>query len=226
MKEFEKELVVILNDWYDNLEPVDESDYVKFTFAKNKFKNMYFQKVGEFLKITQRIETLYFNKIAQGLSLNYNFTEELLDEYLEWCFKNYDYFVHKYKSFNLRTISHLAKEWNKDLFKFDEEEKITLKDLKDITVSDNVFDAFELYGIPLSTTKLNREIRIPKDNLEDVIIKKLRTITNSENDLIRLKNMLRVTVENSPYSSEVIFKNYKSSLNEFFQYFSGEPWAK
>jgi hypothetical protein len=226
MKDFEKELIVILNDWYDNLEPVDESDFVKFTFAKNKFKNMYFKKVGEFLKISQRIETLYFNKIAQSLSLNHNFTEELLDEYLEWCFKNYDYINRKYKSFNLRTISLFAKDWDKELFNFEEDEKTTMKDLRDIVVSDNVFDAFELYGIPFSTTKLCSEINIPKSKLEPIIVSRLKSLTNSKDDLSRLKNMLRMTVENSPYSSEIIFKDYRIKLDEFFQYFLGETWAK
>jgi len=37
---------------------------------------------------------------------------------------------------------------------------------------------------------------------------------------------LRITVENAPYTSEVIFKNFKESLKEFFVYFTGEPWAR
>jgi len=227
MNEFENKLVLILNDWYNELEPVEESDYVKFTFSKKKFKKMYLQKTGEFLNISQRTETVYFNKIAHNLSQNYTFTEELLDEFLVWCFTNYDYLIHKFKGFNLNSITALSKTWDKELFSFEDENvKKTLKDLKHINVSDNVFDCFEIYGIPLCATKLAREKNISKTQLETIVINKLRALTNKNDDLSRLKNMLRMTVENCPYSSEIVLRDYKNKLSEFFVYFSGEIWAK
>jgi len=37
--------------------------------------------------------------------------------------------------------------------------------------------------------------------------------------------MLRTTVENAPYSSEVLFWNYGNSFSELFLYFKNEPWC-
>ena len=107
-RHFEQALTVLLNHWYENLSPVDEQEKVVYEFSKNKFRNKYLAKTGEFLKITKRLETIQFNKICAGLSKNYPVDESLIDEYLEWCFDNYDFFMKKYKSFSLNSCANFG----------------------------------------------------------------------------------------------------------------------
>lgn len=227
MQNFEKNLINILNDWYDNLQPVEESDCVKYEFAKHKFRSFYLKKTGEFLKISQRTEAAYFNRIAATLSKKYEVNDSLMNQYLEWCFENYDIFVRKYSGFNLNSIALFTDNWSPDLYKFEETEKPNLNSLKNICVKDlNVFECFENFGIALTATKLSNELNIPKTTIESKVKEKLTTLTTNQENLNRLKNMLRITVENAPYTSEIIFKNFKESLKEFFVYFIGESWAR
>lgn len=227
MQDFERNLIIILNDWYDNLQPVEESDCVKYEFAKHKFRSFYLKKTGEFLKISQRTESAYFNRIASVLSKKYEVNDALMNQYLEWCFENYDIFLKKYSGFNLNSIALFAENWSPDLYKFEETEKPTLNSLNNIYVKDlNIFECFENFGIALTATKLSNELKIPKTIIENKIKEKLITLTTNQENLNRLKNMLRITVENAPYTSEVIFKNFKESLKEFFVYFTGELWAR
>ena len=225
MNNLDQLIIEILNNWHDNLAPVDESDYVKFEFNKNKFRNKYLSRTGEFLKITKKIEAISFNKICSGLSANYTFTEKLLDQYLDWCFDNYDFFIKKYKTFNLNIIAQYAVEWDKNFLKFEDQSKITIKDLNTIEVHKNILNAFEIYGIPLAATKLAKEKSISFSDLKKIVLKKLNELTNSKQDLLKLKNMLRSTVENQPYSSELIFYDYIHSLSDLFIYFKNEPWC-
>jgi hypothetical protein len=120
-----------------------------------------------------------------------------------------------------------AENWSPDLYKFEEEKKLEICDLDGISIKDiGVFDCFENFGIALTATKLKIDLNATAPIIEKTIKEKLRTLTTKKEDLNRLKNMLRVTVENSPYSSEIIFRDFKESLKEFFIYFNGESWAK
>jgi hypothetical protein len=227
MKKFHQDLVSLLNDWRDNLEPINEDDFKKYEFAKNKFKTFYLKKTGEFLKISQRVETISFNKIAHALSKHYEVDNDLMNEYLEWCFDNYEVFLRKYKVFNLNCVASFASEWERGMLSFEENIKFSMKDLNSISVKNSsIFELFEIYGIPFVATKLFKEINGSKKNLENKIIEKLNTLTNNAEDLSRLRNMLRNTVENGPYSSEILLKDYKEKFNDLFQYFSGEAWTK
>lgn len=228
MEYFEKNLVRILNNWYNGLsDSVDEDTVARYTFAKHKFKTFYLNKTGEFLKVSQRTESAYFSKMADALSKKYVVSDELMNQYLEWCFENYDLFLKKYSGFNLNSISLFAENWSPELYKFEQEKKIEISDLDNISIKDvGVFDCFENFGIALTATKLKNDLRLTAPVIEKTIKEKLRTLTTNKEDLSRLKNMLRITVENSPYPSEIIFRNFKESLKEFFIYFSGEPWAK
>ena len=225
-RHFEQALTGLLNHWYENLSPVDEQEKVVYEFSKNKFRNKYLAKTGEFLKITKRLETIQFNKICAGLSKNYPVDESLIDEYLEWCFDNYDFFMKKYKSFSLNSCANFASDWTKDFLKFDFNNKITLHDLKDIEVHKSMFSYFEQYGVALVATKLQEEKQFDKDFLCNLITQKLKELTNTKEGLSKLKNMLRITVENAPYSPEILFSDYKSSLSDLFVYFGNEPWCK
>jgi len=225
-RHFEQSLIGTLNNWYDNLSSANNQEFVTFDFNKNKFSDKYLKKTGEFLKITKRLEIIQFNKICLGLSKNYSVDEELLDEYLDWCFDNYDFLIKKYKSFSLNACANFASEWTKDFLVFDIEEKLTLEDLKDIEVNKNMSLSFEKYGIPLASTKLQQEKQFEKESLSKVILQKLQVLTNSKEGLSKLKNMLRVTVENAPYSPEILFSDYKISLSDLFVYFGDEPWCK
>jgi len=224
MKTFEGKLVLALNSWYENLESVEDTDFVKYEFAKNKFRTLYLKKTGEFLNITQRAQVVAFNKIAHGLSENFEFTDALLNEYLEWCFDNYDFFLKKRKGFNLNTIAHFAKEWDQDLLKFEYDAKVTYKDLKEVDVKENIFISFETYGIPFAATKLSTEVANDQRQLKQTIRTKLDTLTNTKEDLARLRNMLRSTVENGPYESGIMFHDYRLCFEDLFSYFPGEPW--
>lgn len=221
---FEKNIIRILNDWYDNL-TIQESDYSTYTFTKGKFREKYLIKTGEFLKITKRTETVLFNRICSGLENNYEVTEELIDQYLDWCFDNYEFFVKKYKAFNLNSCASYASEWNKQFLSFDFNNKLTIEDLKDVEVKQSIFSSFEKYGVPLAATKLQSETKIQKAELKKTIIEKLSTLTKNKEGTNRLKNILRVTVENAPYAPSVLFSDYATSLKELFAYFKNEPWC-
>jgi len=225
-KFFEQSLINVLNNWHDNLSQDNEKEIITYEFSKNKFRNKYLAKTGEFLKLTKRLETIQFNKICIGLSKNYTVDEDLIDEYLNWCFDNYDFLIKKYKSFSLNSCANFANEWTKDFLKFDFNKKITLEDLDEVIVHKNMSLCFEKYGIPLSCTKLQIEKQFDKDFLCSLIVQKLQPLTNSKEGLSKLKNMLRVTVENAPYSPEILFNDYKKSLSDLFIYFGDEPWCK
>ena len=139
MTNLDQSILNTVNNWYDNLTVIEESDYVKYEFSKNKFKDRYLAKTGEFLKITKRLESITFAKICAGLSKNYELSEELLDKYLDWCFENYDFFVKKYKGFNLNSCAIFSSEWKEDFLKFDFEEKTNLGDLENVEVKQNIF---------------------------------------------------------------------------------------
>lgn len=222
---FDQKIINILNNWYENL-TIEESDFEKFVYTKGKFRDRYLMKTGEFLKITKRLEAVMFNRICAGLSQNYDISEDLLDQYLDWCFENYDFFIKKYKAFNLINCASFAAEWKKDFLKFDFNDKVTIEDLKDIEVKTNIFLYFEKYGVVLACEKLSMELDTSSKKLIPVIIDKLKTLTNSKTDLMRLKNMLRATVENGPYPSSYAFSDYSKSLSELFYYFKSEPWCK
>ena len=137
-----------------------------------------------------------------------------------------DFFMKKYKSFSLNSCANFASDWTKDFLKFDFNNKITLHDLKDIEVHKSMFSYFEQYGIALVATKLQEEKQFDKDFLCNLITQKLKELTNTKEGLSKLKNMLRITVENAPYSPEILFSDYKSSLSDLFVYFGNEPWCK
>ena len=219
-------ILFIANNWYENLNQIDENDQTSFEFSKSKFRDKYLKKTGEFLKLTKRVETICFKKIAFGLSSRYEVEESLIDEYLEWCFQNYDYFVKEYKAFNLTNIATFSSEWTKDFLNFNFNSKYSLNDLSDIEVNKSIFVCFEKYGIPLCVTKLAKEKNLKDSTIKELVLEKLKGLTNTKQDLLKLKNMLRVTVENSPYTSEIIFSDYEKSLKGFFIYFSEEPWCK
>lgn len=221
---FEKNLIQLLNDWYDNL-TLQESDYSRYTFAKGKFRERYLFKTGEFLKITRRTETVLFNRICAGLASNYEVTEDLIDQYLDWCFDNYEFFIKKYKAFNLNTCANYASEWNKQFLKFDFNDKISIEDLKDVDVKHNIFMSFEKYGIALAATKLQSDTNIHKAELKKMVVEKLNTLTKNKEGVNRLKNMLRITVENAPYPQSILFHDYSASLKDLFAYFKNEPWC-
>jgi hypothetical protein len=225
-KHFEKSLVALLNNWHENLSQSDDHEIVTYEFAKNKFRNKYLAKTGEFLKITKRLETNQFNKICIGLAKNYEVDEKLIDEYLEWCFENYDFFIKKYKSFGLIPCANFASEWTKDFLKFNFSSKVTLHDLEEIEVHKSVLSYLEQYGVPLVSTKLQKEKNLNGDSLCNLIISKLQDLTKSKEGLSKLKNILRITVENAPYSPGILFSNYKKSLADLFIYFGDEPWCK
>ncbi len=225
VKNLDLTILNIVNTWYENIQYGDAPDLFNFDFSQKKFRDRYLQKTGEFLKISKRVETMSFKKICFDLSSNYTVDESLVDEYLEWCFDNYDFFVKKYGSFTLSSCAQFAGEWNKEFLKFDFNNKITLSDLKDVDVHKNVFLSFEKYGIPLCATKLLVEKSASEEKLVEAIIVKLNDLTNSKENLSKLKNMLRVTVENAPYSSEIILHNYEKKLRSLFMYFNSEPWC-
>jgi len=225
-KHFEQSLVALLNNWHDNLSSENDHQIVTYEFSKNKFRNKYLEKTGEFLKITKRLETIQFNKICSGLAKNYEVNEDLIDEYLEWCFENYDFFIKKYKSFGLTSCANFASEWTKDFLKFNFSSKVTLHDLEEIEVHKSVLTYLEQYGVPLVSTKLQKEKNFDTESLCNLIIGKLQELTKTKEGLSKLKNMLRVTVENAPYSPGILFSNYKKSLADLFIYFGDEPWCK
>ncbi len=225
IKYLDTQVLGIVNNWYSNVQYGDTPDLFNFDFSQKRFRDRYLQKTGEFLKISKRVETMSFKKICFDLSKNYQVDESLVDEYLEWCFENYDFFVKKYGSFSLSNCANFAGEWDKEFLKFDFNDKITLSDLRDVEVHKNILLAFEKYGIPLSTTKLLSEKPLAEDQLIKVVMQKLESLTNTKEDLTKLKNMLRVTVENAPYTSEIILHNYEKNLKSLFMYFSSEPWC-
>lgn len=227
MNDLDKVMLDLVNNWHINLSEVDSNELVKFEYSKDKFRNKYASKTGEFLKITKKLEAYLFSKICFNLSKNYDFSEKLLDEYLEWCFDNYDFFVKKYKAFNLNNITSFSSEWRKNLFNFiSSKEKISFDDLNNLSVSQNVFFYFEQYGIPFAATKFLKETKLNKTQLSNMILDKLDSLTNTKEGLNKLKNMIRNTVENGPYDQSFLFHNYKKDLEKIFKYFSNEPWSK
>lgn len=218
-------IIKIVNQWRDNLSEITEQDILKFDFSKNKFREKYLARTGEFVNLTKKMEAILFKKICLGLSENYEVTDKLLDEYLEWCFDNYDFFINKYKNFSLNSCANFSSQWTKEFLNFNFNDKVTLHDLENEQVSKNPYNYFEKYGIPLASTKLYQETHASKSALAQIIKQKLQLLTNNKENLSKLKNMLRVTVENAPYSPEILFSDYKKSLSEFFELFN-EPWCK
>jgi hypothetical protein len=225
MNQLEPVIIDVLNNWHDRLTLGEPVDCVKYEFSKNKFRDKYLKKTGEFLKITKRLESISFSKICYGLSKKHNLTEDLLDKYLDWCFENYDFFIKKYKQFTLNAVAEFAIDWNENLLKFEYDKKDTLEDLKNVEVHKNIYFYMEKYGIPLTASKLIQEKPFKKEDVKQAIIKKLNDFSNTKEDLNKMKNMLRNTVENGPYSPELLFSDYKDSLSKFFMYFTNEPWS-
>jgi hypothetical protein len=226
MNTLDADIINIVNNWKNNIDDIGESEHIKYEYSKNKFRNKYAARTGEFLKITKKLESLLFSKICHGLSNNYEFTEKLLDEYLEWCFENYDFFSKKYKAFNLTNIADFAPEWTKDFLNYKcDNNKHIISDLDNIDVSKNVLSFCEKYGIPITITKLINDHGINKEKFINVFNNKLQELTNTKDGLNKLRNILRKTVENSPYSDDYLFCDYKKTLSKYLKYFTSEPWS-
>jgi hypothetical protein len=214
----------VVNNWYRNLDIEDEDPSLEFEYSRNKFKQKFFEKTKEELKITKRLEAILLNKIANSLAKKYSFSEQLMDKYIDWCFDNYDHLIKKYGSFSLNCIAAFAEEWTDDLFSFDFD-KPSYLDLSHVKVSDSVFYCCEKYGIPFASTKLQEEIKIDKNKVAASMINKLDELKKTKDGLSKIKNMLRKTVENGPYSSRFLFADYEQTLKGYFKYFAGEPWC-
>jgi hypothetical protein len=221
----EREILDILNSWSMNLSKSESND-INFDVSKHKYRNLYLKKTGEFLKIPQRLETQLFSKIVLGLSKQNEIDDKIIDEYLDWCFENYEIIIKKYKNFNLQNIANFSEHWNPNLFKQSTKKKCDLESLNDLKISDNVFLNCEKYGIPLVATKLSIEKNLEPKIIRKIIPEKLSSLTQDTLGLTKLRNMLRMTVENEPYFSEIIFSNYQKELKVFFDKFKGEPWCK
>lgn len=226
MTELDRTILDIVNNWNRNLSfDTEESECVKYESHKNKFREKYMRKTGQFLQISKKIESCIFNKICHGLSQNYTFSEDLLDKYIDWSFDNYDFFVKQYKIFNLNSMSIFASEWKDDFLVFEDSKKVTYDSLSTIDISKGVFGYCEQFGIPFSVTKLSESHKGKKEDIKQIIYNKLLLMTKTNDGLNRLKNMLRTTVENGPYDKIYIFHDYRTSLRDLFKYFSKEPWG-
>ena len=222
----EKQIINICNTWKENLDPVNETLSNQYSTSKHKLRNLYLQKTGEFLKLSQAMESKIFSNIVTNLEKNHKLSDELIDNYLLWCFNNQDFFIEKYKEFSLVYVARFANEWHPNLFDVELDKKITLDDLKNLTVSTNILLYCEKFGIPLVSTKLQKDLKLSKNKTEELFIAKLNSLTQNTNDLKRLKKMLLRTVENAPYSVEILFSDYKKSLNDLFLYFAEELWSQ
>jgi hypothetical protein len=221
----EDKIYDILNNWVENLS-VAENNRINFDVSKHKYRNMYLKKTGEFLKIPQKLETQLFSKIVSGLNKNNEIDDLIIDQYLDWCFENYEIIIKKYKNFNLQNIANFSVFWYPGLIEAKNKQKIDLETLKEIQVSDNMFLNCEKFGVPLAVTKLAQEKSLSSEIIKKVIIEKLNELTSDTVGLSKLRNMLRTTVENAPYFSEIIFGDYQKDLKYFFDKFKGEPWCK
>jgi hypothetical protein len=221
----EKKIYEILNNWAENISP-HKNIVVNFDVSKHKFRNLYSRKTGEFLKISQKLETQLFSKIVLELSKNNEVNEKLIDEYLDWCFENYEIIIKKYNVFNLQNIAKFSSLWKPNLFQPKEVKKICLDDLESINISENVFLNCEKYGVPLVSTKLAKEKNISARIAKALMIQKLTELTTDAIGLSKLRNMLRSTVENAPYFSELVMSDYRKELKTLFDKYKGEPWCK
>lgn len=235
MKQFEKDIIDILNNWRkscsngDDSVYIDQNEHQEFTYSKNKFKSLYLSRTGEFLKISQKLETLCFNKICFNLSQSNDFSEQLLNDYLIWCFDNHEFLLHRYKKFDINVVTQFSSEWNPSYINTNVATKPTLGELDGLSVSKNILLHCEKYGVVLVLNKLIQELdgkNISTPILQKTIIEKIECLTSSNVDLARLRNILRSTVENEPYINGLVFLNYKTKLSHLFKYFSSEPWAK
>jgi hypothetical protein len=224
LNDLEKIIINICNEWKNSLDGVDESFSTTYSVSKTNLRNLWLKKTGEFLKLSAQIENQLFSHIVNNLSKKHDINDSIISEYLNWCFDHMDFLKQKYNEFSLSAIMKHAEQWDRNLFDVKLEEKSTLKDLKGIVVSKNIFHFCEKYGVCLVATKLQKETKAPIKQIEKVFISKLINLTNNTNDLMKLKRILMKTAENSPYSSEIIFSNYKESLKDLFEFFSGEQW--
>lgn len=222
----EQEIIQTLNNWHQNIDVQEKSvDESSFKYTRNKFSQLYLEKTGEFLNISKRVENICYKRIHYNLSSRYEFDEQLLNQYIDWCFENISFFIEKYGIFNLSNCAKYSLEWDQDLNKVEIKRKYNIDDMHKITVSDGIFDAFKKYGIPLASTKLMIEKHGREADVRSTILKKLNGLTKNQSDLGMLRNMLMATVDNAPYESFMMFGNYQKSLSELFSYFSNEPWC-
>ena len=226
MNELDRKILDIANYWHSNKSEIQESDYEKFVFAKKMFTNKYFEKTGISLNISKKVETTQFNRICAGLSKNYEFSDELLKKYISWCFNNFDFFIKKYKTFNLNVVVLFATDWRKNFLIFNEEPKVSYDDLSSLVVSQNFFYYCEKYGIVLTTHKLLDENRNKKKEILLHIKNKIFEMPKSTEGLNKLRNILRTTVENAPYDKKFEFHDYTIVFKDYFKYFNKEPWCK
>jgi len=224
MIQLERKILNICNNWKHNLGEVDTKISDSYEISKNKLRKLWVSKTGNFLKLSIQAEAIIFSHIVNNLSKNYVVTTDLIDEYLNWCFNHMDFLKEKYNEFSVNSIMKFAEIWDRGLFDMTLDEKVTLKSLQNVKVSSNIFMNCEKFGIALVATKLFQETNADKSIIISQFKNKLDLLSNNQEDLMKLKKMLMKTVENSPYSSEIIFSDYKESLKEFFDYFSGEPW--
>jgi hypothetical protein len=206
------------------MNPVEENHCVHYELSKNKFRNMYLKKTGEFLKISQKLESQLFSKIVSGLSQSHQVSEKLVDAYLDWSFENSEFFIKKYSAFNLMNIANFSEHWNIHLFKSSNSLTQKFNQLDDVNVSESIFKYCEKYGIPWVATKLAQEKNVSPDLIKKIMNEKLSLLTKDIREFDKLRNMLRKTVENAPYDADIIFNNYKNDLRHLFDNFAGEPW--
>jgi hypothetical protein len=224
MNELDRKVLEIVNNWHSNRSEVQETDFQKFTVPKKKFSEKYMEKTGKALNINTRIEAHKFNQICNSLSQNYSFSENLLDEYLDWCFENYEFFIKKYNIFSLNTVALYASDWRRGYLVFDDL-KTTYDDISSIVVSQNFFHYCEKYGIVLITEKLLNEKRTKKKEILEAVKVKVKELPRTNEGMNRLKNILRITVENEPYKKEYALYDYRKIFKDSFKYFSKEPWC-
>ena len=51
-------IIKIVNQWRDNLSEITEQDILKFDFSKNKFREKYLARTGEFVNLTKKMEAI------------------------------------------------------------------------------------------------------------------------------------------------------------------------
>lgn len=230
MNSLDHTVLDIVNHWYLSLEDDKQDnslDSLPYYDAVQLFIGRHWEITGTYVNLTPRMQAHSFRKIYEGLSKQHEDVDEnLLMHYIEWSFDNYQLFMERYNAFNLSTLATFAPEWKQDLLEFEESPKIRYKDLENVEVASNVLHAFELYGIPYAATKLWEEKQYNREKLMSHIMEKLKALTNKHQDLLRLGNILRRTVENGPYASRYLFADYKSSLKDVYKYFQSEPWCK
>lgn len=225
-EQFHVTLIGVLNDWYDNLDTSVEIQPVeKYEFSKSKFRDRYFQKTGENLRLSKSVESQLFSKIYLNLSKKYNVTEELIDNFLDWCFDNYVFFVRKYGEFCLNSCVKFSADWDIELLNYKSEDKTQIHNITEEDAAKSIFYNFEKFGIPIFSTYFCDKNKISKNAFESKVKEKLSVLLKKQSDMNRLANMLRKTVENAPYDESFLFHDYKHSLKEFYKYFKKEPWC-